>query len=60
MMQAFQNLDFAIEVVFQFLVKLHKVDRLDSYKSARGLVSTSVDCSKATLAYFILDAERSN
>ncbi len=36
-MEAFQNLDFGVEVLLQFLVQLREVDGLDCYESSSGL-----------------------
>lgn len=60
MMKAFEDLDFAVEVVLQLLVELREIDGLDSYESSRGLVCSSIDCGKASLAYFVLNTERSH
>lgn len=60
MVEAFEDLDFAVEVVLELLIQLREVYRLDSYESSRGLVCSSIDSGKASLAYFVLDAERSH
>jgi len=37
MVEAFEDLDFAVEVVLELLIQLREVYRLDSYESSRGL-----------------------
>ena len=37
MVEAFEDFDFAVEVVLELLIKLREVHRLDSYKSSRSL-----------------------
>lgn len=37
MMEAFEDFDFAIEIVLELLVELREVHRLDSYKSSGTL-----------------------
>lgn len=56
-MEAFQDLDFGVEVLFQFLVELREIDRFDCYESSGSLVLSSVDSCKASLADLIFDAE---
>lgn len=37
MMEAFEDLDFAVEVVLELLIQLREVYRFDRYESSRGL-----------------------
>ena len=37
MVKAFKDLDFGVEVLFQFLVELREIDRLDCYESSGRL-----------------------
>ena len=36
-MEAFENLDFGVEILLQFLIQLREIDRLDCYKSSGRL-----------------------
>jgi len=36
-MEAFENLDFGVEVLLQFLIQLREIDRLDCYESSGRL-----------------------
>jgi len=37
MVEAFEDLDFAVEVVLELLIEFRQIDRFDSYKSSGGL-----------------------
>ena len=37
MMEAFQDLDFGVEILLQFLVQLREIDGLDCYESSGSL-----------------------
>ena len=45
MVETFEDLDFAVEVIFELAVQLRKVDRLDSYKSSGGLQEALAICA---------------
>jgi hypothetical protein len=36
-MEAFEDLDFGVEVLLQFLVELREIDRFDCYESSGSL-----------------------
>ena len=36
-MEAFEDLDFGVEVFLQFLIELREIDRFDCYKSSGSL-----------------------
>lgn len=36
-MEAFEDLDFRVEVLLQFLVELREIDRFDCYESSGSL-----------------------
>ena len=37
MVEAFEDLDFAVEVVLELLIEFRQIDRFDSYKGSGGL-----------------------
>ena len=43
--EAFEDLDFAIEVIFELAVQLRKVDRLDCYESSGCLQAGLAICT---------------